>query len=49
MHRMNLSLPWRAHARNAPDRHGGSGRLGRALGVLALVLSMTIDAVALFH
>lgn len=49
MRRMNLSLPWRTHARNVPERQGGGGRLSRALGVIALVLSMTIGAVALFH
>jgi len=49
MRRMNISLPWRAHDRSQPERHGGSGRFGRVLSVLALVLSMTIGAVALFH
>ncbi|MBX3500876.1 MAG: hypothetical protein KF889_15650 [Alphaproteobacteria bacterium] len=46
---MNLSLPWRLHARTPSDRSGGDGRFRRALGVLALVLSMTVGAVALFH
>jgi hypothetical protein len=50
MRRMNFSLPWRVHDRSQPERHAGAGgRLGRVLGVLAVVLSMTIGAVALFH
>lgn len=49
MCRMNLSLPWRSHARNAPEGRPGSGRLGRVLSVLAVIVSMTIGAVALFH
>lgn len=47
MRRMNLILPWRELV--TPDRRGGRSRLSRALGVIALVLSMTIGAVALFH
>jgi hypothetical protein len=49
MRRMNLTLPWRAHDRSQPERRGGSGRLGRVLSVLTVVLSMTLGAVALFH
>ncbi|CAN0505476.1 unnamed protein product, partial [Phaeothamnion confervicola] len=33
----------------APDSRRGGSRLGRALGMLAIVLTMTIGAVALFH
>lgn len=46
---MSLTFPSRAHARTQVDRRGGSSRLSRALGVVAVVLSMTIGAVALFH
>lgn len=49
MRRMNFSLPWRAHARTEPEGRPGSGRLGRVLSVLAVILSMTVGAVALFH
>lgn len=47
MRAMNLGLQWRADARTYPRRSGG--RLGRALGMLALVLATTVGAVALFH
>jgi hypothetical protein len=49
MRNMNLSLPWRAHSDRQDVRRGRSSRLSRALGIVALVLSMTIGAVALFH
>lgn len=48
MRRMNVSLSRYIRAASPPERRGG-GRLGRMLGVLAVVLTMTISAVALFH
>lgn len=48
MRRMNISLSRHVRDASAPERHGG-GRLSRVLGVLAMVLTMTLSAVALFH
>lgn len=48
MRRMNLSLSRHVRVGSPPERRG-SGRLGRVLSVLAVVLTMTIGAVALFR
>lgn len=48
MRRMNISLSRHVRDASAPERRGG-GRLGRALSVLAVVLTMIVSAVALFQ
>lgn len=48
MRRMNISLSRHVRDASAPAQRS-DGRLGRMLSVLAVVLTMTISAVALFH
>ncbi len=45
MRRMSISLSRRVH----DEARRGGGRIGRALSVLAVILTMTIGAAVLFH